>query len=166
MNIFVLDRTVETCARYHCDRHVIKMILESVQILCTALSQYGFDTPYKPTHAKHPCVVWAAASYANFLWLEKLTIALNNEYRYRYIKHVDHKSIAILKQLRGLKYADRGMTPFVQAMPEQYRVPDDPVRAYRAYYIGEKLKFATWRRRRPPFWIPTEKTRKDKSGIK
>jgi hypothetical protein len=59
----------------------------------------------------------------------------------------------VLKQLEEMRYADRGMTPFAQAMPEQYRVSDDPVRAYRAYYIGEKLKFAKWRRRRPPHWV-------------
>jgi hypothetical protein len=156
MNIFILDRCAETCARYHCDQHVNKMILESVQILCTALSQYGFDTPYKPTHAKHPCVLWTTASYGNFLWLKKLAIALNKEYQYRYIKSTDHQSISVLKQLSKLQYEDRGMTPFVQVMPEKYRVADDPVRAYRAYYIGEKLIFATWRRRRPPLWIPAE----------
>jgi hypothetical protein len=166
MNIFVLDRSAETCARYHCDQHVIKMILESVQILCTALSMHGFATPYSPTHAKHPCVLWVASSYANFLWLKKLAMELNKEYRYRYVKSTDHKSIAVLKQLRGFKYADRGMTPFVQAMPEQYRVADDPVRAYRTYYIGEKLKFAKWRRRRPPFWIPAEKAGIRQAGIK
>lgn len=156
MNIFILDSSAETCARYHCDQHIIKMILESVQILCTALSQYGFDTPYKPTHAKHPCVLWTTASYGNFLWLKKLALALNKEYQYRYIKSTDHKSISVLKQLGKLQYEDRGMTPFVQVMPEQYRIPDDPVRAYRAYYIGEKLIFAKWRRRRPPLWIPAE----------
>jgi hypothetical protein len=153
VNIFVLDSTPERSARYHCDQHVIKMILESVQILCTALYQHGVSTPYKPTHVKHPCVVWASASYGNFLWLKKLTLALNREFKYRYGKSTDHLSISVLKQLDGLTYADKGMTPFAQAMPEQYRVPDDPVRAYRAYYIGEKLKFAKWRRRRRPFWL-------------
>jgi hypothetical protein len=148
MNIFILDYSPETCARYHCDQHVIKMILESVQILCTALSQHGYDTPYKPTHAKHPCVLWTIQSYGNFLWLKKLALFLNKEYQYRYVTSRDHKSIEVLRQLNGLAFEDVGM------------IPDDPVGAYRAYYIGEKLKFAKWRRRRPPLWIWAEKTGK------
>ena len=50
MNIFVLDRDIRRCARSHCDRHVSKMTLESVQMLCTALTLKGFDAPYRPTH--------------------------------------------------------------------------------------------------------------------
>ena len=54
MNIFILDNNIEKCARYHCDQHVVKMILESVQILCTALNKKGMQTPYRSTHVKHP----------------------------------------------------------------------------------------------------------------
>ncbi|MDX9787415.1 MAG: pyrimidine dimer DNA glycosylase/endonuclease V [Desulfobacterales bacterium] len=152
MNIFVLDTDFERCARYHCDQHVVKMILESAQILCSALHIHGFNTPYKPTHLKHPCVLWAAASYDNFNWLKKLMVYLNKEYRYRFRKSMDHRSIDILGKINGMAYEARGLTPFVQAMPEKYQVPGDAVRAYRAYYIGEKLKFAKWRRRRRPPW--------------
>ncbi|WP_231579463.1 hypothetical protein [Photobacterium iliopiscarium] len=49
MNIFILDHDIEKCAQYHCDQHVVKMILESVQLLCTALNKKGFTTPYKST---------------------------------------------------------------------------------------------------------------------
>ena len=65
MNIFILDLNTERCARYHCDQNVVKMILESTQIVCTVLNQKGFATPYKPTHTKHPCVLWAGESYDN-----------------------------------------------------------------------------------------------------
>ncbi|GAL02076.1 hypothetical protein JCM19237_4969 [Photobacterium aphoticum] len=99
MNIFVLDEDIQTCAQAHCDQHVVKMILESVQILCTALNKKGFETPYKSTHVKHPCVLWVEASYDNFLWLRDLALALNEEYKYRYDKTVDHKSIAVLAKI-------------------------------------------------------------------
>ncbi len=81
MNIFVLDEDIEQCAQYHCDQHVVKMILESVQMLCTALNKKGFVTPYKSTHVNHPCVLWVEESFDNFLWLKKLAIELNTEYR-------------------------------------------------------------------------------------
>lgn len=69
MNIFVLDEDIEKCARYHCDQHVIKMILESAQMLCTALNKKGHSTPYRSTHSNHPCVLWVEQSHDNFCWL-------------------------------------------------------------------------------------------------
>jgi hypothetical protein len=152
MNIFVLDTDVTRCARYHCDRHVNKMILESVQILCTALSQKGFETPYRPTHQKHPCVLWVHHSYDNFLWLAALTAALNREYRYRYGKDRDHASARVLEEILKHRYESRGLTEFAQAMPDEYKVPGDAVAAYRAFYLGEKHRFARWTRRPEPDW--------------
>jgi hypothetical protein len=67
MNIFILDNDIKTCVQYHYDQHVLKMILESVQMLCTVLNKKGFLTPYKSTHANHPCGLWAEASFDNFL---------------------------------------------------------------------------------------------------
>jgi hypothetical protein len=152
MNIFVLDRNIERCAQYHCDRHVSKMILESVQILCTALNRKGFITPYRSTHAGHPCVLWVDESHDNFLWLARLARALNAEYRYRYGKDRDHASIAVLDRIGDVHYEAVGLTEFAQAMPDQYKVPGDAVAAYRAYYLGEKLAFAKWTRRSKPDW--------------
>jgi hypothetical protein len=152
MNIFVLDREIERCARYHCDRHVSKMILESVQLLCTALNKKGFSTPYRSTHVKHPCVLWVEESHDNFLWLAQLARALNAEYRYRYRKDRDHASIAVLDRIGDVHYEAVGLTEFAQAMPDQYKVPGDAVAAYRAYYLGEKLAFAQWTRRSKPDW--------------
>jgi hypothetical protein len=152
MNIFVLDTDIERCAQYHCDRHVPKMILESVQILCTALHEKGFETPYRPTHRKHPCVLWAGASYDNFSWLARLARALNDEYRFRYPRGRDHASIAVLEQIQNLSFEAVGLTEFAQAMPEPYKVPGDAVAAYRAFYLGEKHRFAAWTRRAMPDW--------------
>jgi hypothetical protein len=153
MNIFVLDTDIETCARYHCDQHVVKMILESVQMLCTALNKKGFTTPYKSTHTKHPCVLWVEESYSNFLWLQDLALALNSEYRFRFEKDADHKSIAVLSEITSLHYDDRGLTEFAQAMPDKYKVPGDAVMAYRQFYLGEKMRFARWTRRNAPEWV-------------
>ena len=153
MNIFILDEDIKTCAQYHCDQHVVKMILESVQILCTALNKKGFTTPYKSTHMKHPSVLWVEASYDNFIWLRELTLELNAEYKYRYNKETDHKSINTLKQIQDHTYPAVGLTPFPQAMPDHYKVKDDPVTAYRQFYRGDKAKFAKWTKREVPEWF-------------
>jgi len=164
VNIFVLDLNIEKCARYHCDQHVVKMILESAQIACTALNLKGFTTPYKSTHVKHPCVLWAGASFANLQWLKKLARALNREYRYRYRTSEDHSSLAVVDQIKGMKFESTGLTDFPQAMPEQYKVPGDPVQAYRNFYVGEKLQFARWTRRRRPAWIAEALRQQSASG--
>ncbi|MCB1150869.1 hypothetical protein KDK88_04940 [bacterium] len=153
MNIFILDEDIPACARAHCDQHVSKMILESAQLLCTALNKKGFAAPYRSTHVQHPCVLWVEASYDNFLWLSALASSLNDEYRFRFDKTEDHKSMAVVREVAGFRYESAGLTPFAQAMPEQYKVPDDAVAAYRRFYIGEKLGFARWTRREPPAWI-------------
>jgi hypothetical protein len=153
MNIFVLDLDVEKCAHYHCDKHVVKMILESTQIICTVLNKKGFSTPYKATHINHPCVLWAEKSFANLQWLKKLAKALNKEYCYRYKTGKGHSSVAVINKIDNLKFESAGLTDFAQVMPEKYKVCGDPVQAYRNYYMGEKLQFAQWTRRRKPVWI-------------
>ncbi|MGD8386852.1 MAG: hypothetical protein PVG49_06905 [Desulfobacteraceae bacterium] len=153
MNIFVLDLDIDRCARYHADRHVVKMTLESAQILCTVLYENGISSPYRPTHRKHPCTLWAGRSLSNWSWLRRLALALNREYRYRYRRDQDHASARVVRQLLPPPIADIGLTEFAQAMPEAYRIPGDPVRAYRSFYIGEKAGFATWTRRRTPEWF-------------
>ena len=152
MNIFVLDTNIERCARYHCDRHVNKMILESVQMLCTVLNERGFETPYKSTHRNHPCVKWADSSYDNFMWLAELADALNSEYRFRYEKKRDHASIRVLGDILHLRYESMGLTEFAQAMPDEYKIAGNAVAAYRAFYQAEKHAFARWTRRPAPAW--------------
>ena len=155
MNIFVLDKNIKKCAQYHCDQHVSKMILESVQILCTSLNKQGFQTPYKSTRVKHPCVLWVEESYSNFLWLKQLAIELNNEFIYRYDKDKDHASIKVLTEIEVHTFTDKGLTEFAQAMPDKYKFKNDAVRAYRNFYRGEKVRFAKWTKRSAPKWIIT-----------
>lgn len=152
MNIFVLDLDIAACARYHADQHVVKMILEGAQMLCTVLNARGIGTPYRSTHQKHPCVVWAGQSLSNWKWLRELTLELNNEFLYRFRGSSDHSSAAVARELPLPPLADEGLTEFVQAMPLQYRVPGDPVQAYRNFYVAEKSAFARWTRRRAPKW--------------
>ena len=62
MNIFFLSTDPEEAAKMACDRHSIKMILESAQMLSTVLRQHGYDGEtyiYGITHAKHPSTIWA-----------------------------------------------------------------------------------------------------------
>ena len=152
MNIFVLDWDLDQCARAHCDQHVNKMILESVHILCAALNNKGINTPYRPTHRKHPCVLWVGESFDNYNWLQQLAIALNRESQWRYERAKDHASIKVLSEIQDYRFESKGLTTCPQAMPDEYKVKGDPVRAYRNFYIGDKSRFATWRKRDEPGW--------------
>ena len=153
MNIFVLHRDIRTCARYHTDQHVVKMILEGTQMLCTVLNQNGVEAPYKSTHMKHPCTLWTGRSLSNWMWLRKLTLQLNEEFLFRYRKSINHESASVARELSPPPISDIGLTEFAQAMPDVYKVPGNPVQAYRNFYVGEKWRFATWTRRRTPKWF-------------
>ena len=152
MNIFILDKEVEKCAEYHCDKHVIKMILESAQMLSAVVRLNGHDIGYKLTHKNHPCTIWARESLSNYNWLVRLTRLLNYEYRYRYDKDINHKSYDLVKTLPIPDLPDIGLTPFAQAMPDQYK-NKNAVKAYRDYYINEKSSFLTWTKRKKPTWM-------------
>lgn len=153
MNVFAVDRDPVRAARALCDRHVVKMTLESAQILCSAArTRLGQPAPYRATHAEHPCVVWAAARRANWDWLVRHGLALADEYGRRFGRV--HRSRAVIARMARLGPAADGRRRqgFAQVMPERYR-GRDPVAAYRRYYAGEKARFATWRApSRPPRW--------------
>lgn len=146
MNIFILDKNPLRAARYHCDRHVGKMILESAQMLSTIL-----DGPYRPTHANHPCTRWIAESQANAEWVVTLAWNLNNEWRARYGHNVNHKSWEVIRSMEDSigKLPAKRRTPFALAMPDEYRSAD-PVEAYRAYYKSKD--FARWEYGPQPKW--------------
>lgn len=151
MNIFVLHEDPELAAKDMCDQHAVKMPLESVQMLCTVLHLSGSNAPYKPCHQKHPCTVWAGESLQNWLWLYDHAKALFREYTVRYGK--EHKSEDVLRSLSVPELPAKGLTPFAQAMPENYKNPN-AVLAYRAYYRGEKLGMARWTKRGGlPSWL-------------
>jgi hypothetical protein len=151
MNIFVLDTDLEQCARYHVDRHVVKMLLEYTQLLSTAVASTGVDTRYKPTHVNHPCAIWVRESLENWRWLRDLTCFLHDEYQFRYGNKI-HKSFLAMLELPEPDLIDVGLTPFAQAMPDQYR-SNNPVKAYREYYRHDKTHLFQWTGRPRPEWL-------------
>lgn len=150
MNIFYLDPDPIVAAQQQCNAHVIKMTLETTQILCSVLWQYGHEAPYRPTHIMHPCVVWAGQSAAHFEWLHRHGYAQAMEYHYRYKRY--HKCHFVLLGLRQPIMPYYRFVPPPQAMPDYCRHPDT-VEAYRRCYINEKQHILEWTRRDPPYWI-------------
>ena len=158
MNIFVLDADPKLAAIMLCDKHISKMILESAQMLCITINERGGSTPYKTTHKNHPCSVWVRASRENFHWLTAHAKELNYQYRWRYGKQVNHRSWEVIKDVvKNNKEVIRTLpdicpTPFAQAMPEELRIKDNPVQAYRNYYITKD--FASWSKGvEKPWWF-------------
>lgn len=152
MNIFILDNDPKTAATMLCDKHVVKMILESAQMLCSALVCHNIDnTPYRATHKNHPCTKWAGHTRANFEWLCTHGIGICEEYTRRYNKR--HKSQDVIEwcKKRSEAIPDGPQTPFAQAMPAQYK-NTCPVIAYRAYYKGEKAHISKWKTKIPEWW--------------
>ncbi|WP_342265617.1 hypothetical protein [Cardinium endosymbiont of Philonthus spinipes] len=153
MNIFYLDSDVKKCAQYHCDRHVVKMILESTQILCTVLHQSGISAPYRPTHKRHPCVVWAGQSLDNWRWLRLLTAALNEEYQFRFNRAIPHQSFLVAASLSPPPLPLVGCTTRPLTMPDAYKIIEDPVASYRRFYALGKKHLLTYTKRVPPYWL-------------
>ena len=152
MNIFFLDKDVKKCAQYHCDKHVVKMILETAQLLCGAHWVNGKEAPYKLSHKNHPCSIWTRESLSNYLLLCELGLELCDEYTYRYGKK--HKSQNIIEWCLTNKpnITDNGLTEPPKAMPEEYKT-DCVIQSYRNYYNGAKSNFAVWKNRESPAWF-------------
>lgn len=143
MNIFYLHDIPFYCAAYHNDRHVVKMILETAQILCTAKHLNNQPALYRPTHIKHPCVIWAAKNKSNFNWLRELGIELSEEFKRRFNKV--HKTYdTVLKDISDSGIPEGNFTPVPLAMPNQYKISTDPITSYRCYYIWGKSHLAKW----------------------
>jgi len=164
MNIFFLHRTPRKCAKYHCDKHVVKMILESCQLLYTChwsqpepptLIHTAPGGGYKPTHRKHPCALWLLESLDNYRWLVDLTQELVDEYHYRYgpKEHACEKHLDWLRTVEPTGLPRRGLTMPRCAMPEEYKISDDAVQNYREYYRGGKKHLLQYRKRHPPHFL-------------
>ena len=176
MNLFILSLDPARAAEEMMDKHVNKILLEAVQMLCTAmrvlepeLDESVANSLYKLAHKNHPVTIWCRTSRANFIWTLDLVDALHAEWKYRY-GHPEtkiHKSYQVAQILRANIPVDdkfpspesRGVTPFALAMPVEYKDPEgDAVKSYRAYYMSpEKRRIATWTKRRsaPSWWLPT-----------
>jgi len=145
MNIFYLDSDPVVAARVQYNKHVVKMILESAQMLCTAhhhyaeLYDYQAFVPYKKAHYNHPSTIWCRGNRSQYLWLYNHMVALGEEYTDRYGK----EHLTITKCKTPLMFIPKGMpdgffTEPPQCMPDEYKVEGNSVQAYWNYYIGEK----------------------------
>lgn len=159
MNLFASDPDPVTSAIALADRHVVKMAVETAQVLWTALHLAAPgrvpDGGYRPTHRGHPCVRWAAASRGNFDWAVRHGLALCDEYGHRYGKvHGSWAAIVGAASLDGL-VPDGSMTPFALAMDDDLRDADDPHGSYRRCLSRKYVAWgaaARWTRRDPPPW--------------
>ena len=182
MNIFYLDPNPEISAKMHCDKHVVKMIIEYAQMLSTAhrmldgkltkkpsksgktmIRHYdlyeGTDDLeaemiyYKAVHYNHPCNVWVRESNENYLYLYRMFCALCDEYHHRYGKY--HMTDVKLKSALYIFPLNIPYKPFSeppQAMPD-YCKRVSAIDGYRTYYINEKKRFAKWTKRDVPKWF-------------
>lgn len=172
MNIFVLSIRHHISATALVDKHVVKMILESAQLLSTAFvhvvpeDHRGGVRFYKKTHENHPCSLWARERKVNFVWLGLLSLAIGKEYTFRYNK--THKSESVIRpMLRRVIELDADVLKFTMtnnigpivdfplAMPEDIRgkftraSPILAVRKYRKYYAQKcSHDWATWNKGR------------------
>jgi hypothetical protein len=165
MNLFVLSLCFSECAQWMFDKHISKMILETAQMLCTTKRVLDPDNAddsqvYKLSHENHPVSVWMRTSYANYCWALDMVDAMHAEWKYRYghPAETQHKSYVVCQWLRQnpppiAAFSQTGLTPFAQAMPEEYKTQDDAVKAYREYYQSpQKKRIATWTKRNMPPW--------------
>ncbi len=180
MNIFILDNDPVIAAQMQCDKHVVKMIVESAQMLSTVhrmidgimerrpsksgsmLQYFKLDDArenilYKACHYNHPSTVWTRENSRNYDWHYRHFVALCDEYTYRYNKvhATDTKLREILyNKPNNMKYAGY-KTPFKLAMrasPEC--ISECPVTSYRKFYETKQSRFKmTWTKRAVPEWF-------------
>ena len=158
MNIFVLDLDPVIAAKSQNDKHCVKMVLETAQLLSSTIHILNpnssiKDKIYKPTHKNHPATIWTRESLGNFNWLIKHGLALSDTYQARYNKIHKSREIILRCQAHTPNFTKIEKTPHVYCGPECYRT-QDIVQSYRNYYIGDKAKFSTWKLpHEPPSWF-------------
>ena len=176
MNVFYLNSSPVQCAQQHCDKHVVKMVVEYAQLLSTAhrildgslvlgntksgrsvkrfvLPDRRDDALYLASHINHPDSIWVRESSGNYEYLYKLFVALCDEYTHRYGKvHATDTKLRKLLALHPENIACGEMTEVPQAMPDHCK-RSDAIAAYKNYYITEKKHFAKWKNRSTPKWF-------------
>lgn len=158
MNIFILDKQHSVNVKMYVDSHVVKMPLESAQMLCTAVNvKSGMQVaPYASTHQNHPCTLWVMQSKQNFLYLWNLMHYIDAERMFRFGSLSEHMSVTKLTEYKVYAYAslfpDIGLTEFAQCMPDSYKA-DTVEQAYKNYYLNEKQHLWKWTKRDMPEFI-------------
>ncbi len=158
MNIFYLSECPVDSARMQCDKHVVKMILESAQMLCTAHHVCPTDAQrpnkfYKKTHTNHPSTIWVRTNTSNYEWMCVHALALCEEYTYRYEK--THASQALIEWCSDNvpNIPTEPMSTMPQCMPDEYK-SSCSVESYRKFYnIDKRNSFkCVWTKRQEPEW--------------
>jgi len=159
MNIFYLSNDPETCAILHCDKHVVKMILETAQLLSNAHHMLDGDQVirpiYKLTHKNHPSAVWTRASISHYNWLWSLLVQLCKEYTHRYgkVHKVQRDGLLEILNHPPLNIPNSGwLSDPPPAMPDEYKTTS-VTESYKNYYKGAKRTFARWTNRNTPEWF-------------
>jgi hypothetical protein len=162
MNIFFLDDDIATCARYHVDKHVVKMRLELAQLACTAHHLSGTPSnyiPYKPTHRNHPSAIWTRQTLQNYCYVVLLGLALCDELDYRFGTK-EQKCRDVLNWLSNNlpNIPDKNLTPPLLAMDEKFKVKgvncmSDAIDNYRNYYRLGKQHLFNYTNRKTPNWL-------------
>jgi len=155
MNIFYLDQDPTLAAQMQCDKHVVKMCLETAQILCTVRARYGLEAPYKPTHKNHPAVLWAGDTVENYVWTLTHFKGLLSEYQFRYKRQ--HKSGTVCLQIvsnppEGINHG-KLTTPARCMDGESRAISTNPVECYRHYYKTQKSNILQYSIRPAPSWL-------------
>lgn len=181
MNLFILDNDPVVAAQQQCDKHVVKMIVESAQMLSTAHrmldgtqekrpsksgktnvkywvhpDEHMESELYKAVHMGHPCTVWTMESNINYNWHYKHFVALCDEYRFRYGKvHASDTKLRDLLRNPPKNIPKKSMTPFKLAMGSNPEcMLEDPVKSYRAFYQTKQDRFSmVWTKREVPNWF-------------
>ena len=180
MNVFYLDVNPKKAAIEHCDKHVVKMVIEYAQLMSTAhrildgkqyteiqngrrikrwrLEDDGYESIlYKASHINHPSAIWSRSSNHNYEWLYELWLNLCNEFTNRYGK----KHLTETKLINFLKFTPKNIrkdkfTEPPPAMPEYCKIEGDSVASYRKYYLKEK-PFARWEKSNNiPDWFASQ----------
>ena len=179
MNIFYLHEDPIQNAKWHIDKHIVKMPIEYAQLMSTAhrlldgemylgktalghkikrwlLHDEREDILYKASHINHPSAIWVRESIENYFQMYKLYMAVLAEFTNRYGKiHGSSKpSIALIRPPSNIPMVKGTQLP--QCMPEMCKVKNNPILAYRNYYIVEKNSFASWKNREMPEWFQTK----------
>ena len=175
MNIFYLHHNPACAAIMHNDKHCVKMILESAQMLCTThrhLDQFyapnekgdyvftkigimkdNENVVYKTAHLNHPSTKWVRESVGHYRYLYNLFVALCDEYTHRYGKtHLTDTKLRKLLANVPVNIPDAGFKEPPQCMPMVYK-DEDTITAYRTYYMKAKIGFMTYTKRETPTWI-------------
>lgn len=161
MNIFTVDSDPTIAAQMLCDKHVLSQVRESTVLLCLALDYCQKPVPIDEkwvhrSYRNHPSTKWARACAGNFDWLLQHGLALASEYTYRYGKiHDCQRYLNKIVTPDGLDQS--ALQPFAKVVADDCKEIEDPIEAYRSYYINHKAYFAVWTRRKPPTWFPDGK---------